>query len=166
MLSFALKFIVADICINSIFNKIESNLTLTNESTYIPRVGDVLKSVEHKFGNETYYQCVVTAVEEILNVPGEYIVYIKFTAKSSDIDDDFGFEFDEAIDVTQLSDDDLKEYLAETIELDDDELDNITREELEELINESDMDLSDVDLIETSDANEVGVSSIFFNFLK
>lgn len=159
MVGIAIKYFVADLCVDAFFNQIFTNFKVNDPaSTAIPKIGDFFSKVSHNLYHEIYYNCHVVDVEKISTASGNgYIVYFKYTSCDSEDDD---------------SPDDLEQYIK-------DMGDDITDEELEQLMAESeatddtyydddddDVDYDDVDLVATDDPKVVGASTLYFTFYK
>lgn len=162
MLTVVLKYLIADWCIDAFFNQAFKGLQL-DASNSTPKLGDIFTKISHNYSNETYYDCKVIDIESIKELPGEFIVYVRYSTKSMDSDNEL-VSFDEITpDLSGMSDVEVREYVhTVTGEV----MDGMSREELEEIIYDDDVDMRDVDLVETDDEFEVGLSTVFFTFFK
>ena len=162
MVSAAIKYVIGEICINAFFDRVFENFN-TELVTDIPRVGDFYSRISHKYEEETFYDCYVENIEQVLDkdgvATGEHMIFIKF--KTINTDDDF---FDGG-DVDTLSDEELAEYEREEAAY----TETLTPEELEAYLSLEDDDVDDMseaDLIGTEDPKIVGVNSEFYNFYR
>lgn len=165
MIDVAIKYLLADLCIDVFFTRVFNSLELDAANTK-PRIGDVYSRIVHKYSDETYYNCQVVDLEPIQSIPGEYIVYVHFTSKvCTDIDEfdgvDDGRDPDISDMVKSMSDGGIREYVHA---ITNDVMDTMSREEMEDIIYDDELDMSDVDLVETIDDREVGLSTLFFTF--
>lgn len=163
MIDVAIKYLLVDLCIDVFFSNIFDGLELDVDNG-IPKIGDVYSKISHKYADEIYFNCHVTDIEPIKNVPGEYIIYVRFTSMvGGDNSEYIDLDSDITEMVDSMSDSEVKEYVHA---ITNDVMDNMSREELEDIIYDEEIDMSDVDLVETSESNEVGLSTLFFTFYK
>lgn len=167
MIDVAIKYLIADVCIDVFFKRLMCNFKLDIDNS-APQVGSFYSRIKHNYSDETYYGCQVIEIEPINELPGHNIVYIKF--ESCDGRGDSEYELQEVEDIEdfsesieEMSDDDMREYVREISE---DVVSELSREELTQLMFDDGVDMSDVDLVETAVEDEVGVSTAFFTFYK
>lgn len=169
MIDVAIKYFIADLCIDVFFDRLFENFNLAE--SFVPQVGDFYSRVTHNLHHEVYYNCRVTSVEKIPNSIKGYIVYISFEKVESEFDDDDDDEIDDEVreyvrEITgndTLSDAEADALVAEGIL---DEVDGDSDDD-DDYYDDDDDEITDtVDLVETDDPNLVGVSTLFFTFIK
>ena len=162
MVDVAIKYIVADLCIDAFFNQVFSNFKISDPPvTSVPKIGDFYSKVSHNLYHEIYYNCHVVDVEKVMTTSAGtgYIVYFKYASCDSE-DEDMPEDLEQYIKSMgdDLTDEELEELMAEDEAAGDD---NIYDDEDDE-----DVDYDDVDLVATDDPNVVGASTIYFTFYK
>jgi hypothetical protein len=168
MIDVAIKYFILDQCIDALFDRIYENFNLVEH--HIPCIGDVYRKITHNLHNETYYNCNVVSVEKINNTRDGYIVYITY----EHVETEFGDDDDE-----EMSDAEAREYVRDITGkiLSDEEADSLIEEGIlddvdfnDEIDDDFDFDedeiTDNVDLVETDEYNQVGLSTLFFTFHK
>ena len=161
MVGIAIKYFVADLCIDAFFNQIFTNFKVNDPpNTAIPKIGDFYSKVSHNLYHEIYYNCHVVDVEKITTMTSDtgYIIYFKYGECESE-DEDAPESLEQYIKDMgdDLTDDELEELMAE---------EESTDSELYYDDDDDDVDYDDVDLVATDDPNVVGASTLYFTFYK
>jgi len=127
MLKVCIKHLIYDFCINVFFDRLNANFN-TILLRRVPRAGDFLSKISHKYDDEHYYNCKINIVKQYTNEKKEtyYIIELCYQScsgmafKEDDIDND---DDDDLYDDT--NDDGLTDY--ERL-LNDEDIDAIGRE--------------------------------------
>ena len=154
MVIVALRHAIAEICINTFFDKVANNF---NKSVLLGdiRVGDYFKKIVHNDLDEVYYNCTVTAVVDIKDKNGvsngHQFIYVRFGDYSTeDI-----LDISDAVE--SLNDEELQQYLDDN---------NIQMDEYIDIDDIDDIDYSTIDIMETEYDDAVGLNSEYYEFYK
>lgn len=133
MLKVCIKHFIYDFCIKVFFDKVKSNFRSVILRR-VPRVGECLAKVSHRYDDEHYYNCTIRNVQKHTSDKKEtyYIINLKYQSSGGKVfqesDDNEDEDYDDEYDVDDweaLTDDFDKD--AEKL-LNEGELDAIDRE--------------------------------------
>ena len=127
MLKVCIKHFIYDFCINVFFDRLKANFNTVLLSR-VPRAGDFLSKISHKYDDEHYYNCTINSVKQYTNEKKEtyYLIELGYQScngtvfKEDDPEND-----DDLYDDGDTDDDGLTDY--ERL-LNDEDIDAIGRE--------------------------------------
>lgn len=127
MLKVCIKHFIYDFCINVFFDRLKANFN-TILLSRVPRAGDFLSKISHKYDDEHYYNCTINSVKKYNSDQKEtyYIIELCYQScngtvfKEDDPEND-----DDLYDDGDTDDDGLTDY--ERL-LNDEDIDAIGRE--------------------------------------
>jgi len=111
MLQVFIKHFIYDFCIKVFFDKIKANFR-TVALHRLPRVGEFLSKISHRYDDEHYYNCVIKSTQKQTNDQKETYYIVELNYQYSD-----GSVF-EGVDVHSSDDDEYEEEMEEKEEFD------------------------------------------------
>lgn len=154
MFDTVVKHFVYDFCITIVFDKLHTNFGGSNSE--IPKKGDFISRVSHIVSDEHYYDCVVKDVIDRVTEEGlrYHLIYLDYQRSGGSAIDGWEEEISEYLEENNIILDDDEDEDDE-----DDENDGIFDENIEELMNDS-----EVEFLEYPDM--ICLNSLYYLFYK